>query len=165
MKEFLLRAVTLVAALICGTIVGMYVFPWGLCVAGFVIWPLTLVVAALSAAIGAGWVGILLAPDHTSSRLLPVVIASEVAAIFMVVATPVLIPVLGLVPLISSSAHLLGAAMVVIGLTSSWAAWRFRSSGHRWARDALLTVGLAGLGVLVFKGTLYIVYLLGLASC
>ena len=55
--------------------------------------------------------------------------------------------------------------MVVIGLATSWAVWRFRESERRWIRDAFSTVGLAGLGALVFVGTLYVVYFLGLASC
>jgi hypothetical protein len=169
MKEFLLRATTLLAALICATVVGMYVYPMGLCIPGFIIWPLTLVVAAVFAALGASWVGTILAPDRTITRLLPVVIASEVAAILAAIfvltgAIPAVMQAEGWVRAYHRM-YLFGAAMVVIGLATSWAVWRFRESERRLIRDAFSTVGLAGLGALVFVGTLYVVYFLGLASC
>ena len=54
MRGFLLRAVALVVALVFGTTIGLGVFPMGLVLPGLVIWPLTFVVAAIFAALGAG---------------------------------------------------------------------------------------------------------------
>ncbi len=169
MKEFLPRTATLVAALVCGTIVGMLVFPFGLVMAWFAILPLTLGTAALFAAIGAAWTATLVAPTHTSSRLLPVVGLSEAtAAIVAVVALiPFLVP--GAVDSILGNSALgwvspsifLGISMIVIGLVASWAAWRFRTLERRLGRDALLTFGLIGLALLVFAGTFYAGMLFG----
>ena len=95
MKEFVRRAAALVAALVCGTVVGMLVLLFGLVVVEVVIFPLTWVVAALFAALGASWAGILLSPDHTSSRILPVVGVSEAMAGVVVVLFLILPPALG----------------------------------------------------------------------
>jgi hypothetical protein len=169
MKEFLPRAATLVAAVVCGTIVGMLAFPFGLVMAWFAILPLTFGIAALFAAIAAAWSATLLAPNRTGSRLLPVVGLSEAtAAIVAVVALiPFLVP--GVVDSILGNSALgwvspsifLATSMVVIGLVASWAAWRFRTSGRRLGRDAWVTFGLIGLALLIFAGTFYAGILFG----
>ncbi len=58
MREFLLRATSLVAAMVCGTVAGMLVVPFGLVVGAYVMLPLMFGIAALFAALGASWVGI-----------------------------------------------------------------------------------------------------------
>ena len=146
MKAFLLRAVTLVAALICGTIGGIAVFPMGLVFSLSVIWPLTFVVAAIFAAGGAVGVGRIL-----GSRLLPVIIASQVAAILaaifvLTVAIPTVMQAGGWVRTYHRG-YLLGAGIAVIGLAASWAAWRFGSSGRGVSRHGLLGHALMMLGV------------------
>ncbi len=95
MKEFVRRAAALVAALVCGTVVGMLVLLFGLVVVEVVIFPLTWVIAALFAALGASWAGILLSPDHTSSRILPGIGVSEATASVVVVLFLILPPAVG----------------------------------------------------------------------
>jgi hypothetical protein len=169
MKEFLLRSCALVAALLGGTIGGMLVLPLGLIVYEFILWPLTLGFGALLAAICASWVGTFLAPDATRSRLLPVVAVSEVTAAVValcLVAVGVLVrprfPAVG--AMLGPPAFLLGLCMVVIALSASWAAWRFRGPGRRSGRDALITLVLLGSGVLILVATLYVAGLLGLVQ-
>jgi hypothetical protein len=148
MKQFLLRAATLVAALICGTIGGIAVFPMGLALSLSVIWPLTFVVAAMFAAGGAVGVGSIL-----GSRPLLVIIASQVAAIFaaifvLTVAIPTVMQTGGWVHTYHR-VYLLGAGIVVIGLAASWAAWRFGSTGRGVSRRGLLGRALMMLGLIV----------------
>ncbi len=73
MREFLLHATSLVVATVCGTVAGVLVVPFGLVVVEFIILPLMFGIAALFATLGASWVGILISPDGSSSRILPVV--------------------------------------------------------------------------------------------
>ncbi len=164
MKEFTRRVAALVAALVCGTVVGMLVLPFGLVVVEFIILPLTFGIAALFAALGASWAGILLSPDNTSSRILPVVGVSEATAGVVVVL--LLIPGVGvsLFRYVGSPAVLLGAVMVLIGLSTSWAAWHFRKPVRHTAKDALMTLGLVGLAVLIFVGTIYVASLFGMVG-
>jgi hypothetical protein len=113
-----------------------------------VIWPLTFVVAAIFAAGGAVGVGRIL-----GSRLLPVIIASQVAAILaaifvLTVAIPTVMQAGGWVRTYHRG-YLLGAGIVVIGLAASWAAWRFGSSGRGVSRHSLLGHALMMLGLIV----------------
>jgi hypothetical protein len=57
----------------------------------------------------------------------------------------------------------LGLGMVVIALAASWATGHFRSRGRRLGLDAITTVGLLALSVLVVVGTLYVATIFGLA--
>ena len=156
MREFLLRAASLVAALVCGTVAGVLVLPFGLVVVAYVMLPLMFGIAALFAALGASWVGILVSPDGSSSRILPVVCVSEVTAGVMVILF--LIPAVeeSMFRYLGSPAMVLVAITVLMGLGASWAAWRFRSPGRRIRKDALMTLGLMGLAGLVLAGTIYV---------
>ncbi len=170
MQEFLRRLGTLIVALLGGNTGGMLVFPFGLVVAEFIIWPLAFVIGAIFAAIGAGWAGNLLAPGR--SRLLPIVGVSVATAAVMTVA--VLILMSNYLPTPGFVAEQAGIApgrladvvmgMVFIALGASWAAWRFRSPEPDLARDAALTLGLVGLAILVFVATLFVAGLFGLTG-
>ena len=164
MKEFLLRAASLVAALVCGTVAGVLVLPFGLVVVAYVMLPLMFGIAALFAALGASWAGILISPEGTGSRILPVVGVSEATA--GVVVVPFSIPAVGesMSRYLGSPALALGAGMVLIGLGASWAAWRFRRPGRRIGKDALMTLGLVGVAGLIFVGTIYVASLFGMVG-
>jgi hypothetical protein len=164
MREFLLRATSLVAATVCGTVAGMLVVPFGLVVVEFIILPLMFGIAALFAALGASWVGILISPDDSSSRILPVVCVSEATAGVMVVLF--LIPAVeeSMFRYLGSPAMVLVAITVLIGLGASWAAWRFRRPGRRTRKDALMTLGLMGLAGLIFVGTIYVASVFGMVG-
>ncbi len=157
MRPLVLVSVLLVA-LICGTIVGSLVLTLGLVLHEFIVWPLAFGVGALFAAIGAGWVGTLLASDHTRSRLLSVVGVSEAIAAVVAVIGLVLRRLPGLeVPLfgsmVLSGTMLFGLGMVPVALGASWATRRFRSSGpHRLGKDVGITMGLLALAALALVG-------------
>lgn len=130
------RAGVAVVAVIGSFVGGYVILPWGLVTPLFVVWPLALGFGALLAALGAGWTGTLLAPDRTHSRLLRVVLASEVAAAALGLTfsiTPIFTPLI--FPLA------FGAS--VIALVASWAAWRFRGPGGRVGLDGGLVLMLA----------------------
>jgi hypothetical protein len=58
----------------------------------------------------------------------------------------------------------LGLGMAVIALAASWATGHFRGPRLYLGRDALTTLGLVGLSMLVVVGTLYVATLFGLAG-
>src|ERR687886_2019596 len=161
MREFLKRFGIMVVALLAGNLGGLLVIPFGLVVVEFVIFPLAFAVGALFAAIGAGWVGNLLAPG--GSRFLPIVVASEIAATVVAVALLVLMArtTPGTLP---SPPFVVALGIILIALGASWAAWRFRSPEHYMGRDAAITLGLVGLAILLFVATLFVAGLLGLTG-
>src|SRR5215207_3098498 len=122
-------------ALLSALLVGVPMLPMGLELPESILVPLVLLTAALFAAIGASWAGTLLAPDHTRTRLLPVVGASMATA--AVVA-----------PIVVQGSRLLASSWVallvfMVPLSASWAAWRFRSSRDRIGQDTRRTLALA----------------------
>jgi hypothetical protein len=172
LKKLLQRFATLAVALLSGTVLALFIFLFGLIMPEPIIVPLTFGIGAIFAAIGASWVGNRLVPDHTRSRLLPIVGIAETTAIVVAVALLVLmsnhLPTPGFVIEWSGMAPgrivdvVLG--MVFIALSASWATWRFRSSERRPGRDAAIMLGLVGLSILTFIGTLYIASLFGLVG-
>lgn len=164
MKEFVRRAAALVAALICGTFVGMLVLPFGLVVVEPIIFPLTFGIAALFAALGASWAGTLLGSNHTSSRILPVVGVSEAMAGIVVILFLITAVGESMLWYLGSPAIVLGGVMVLIGLSASWAAWHFRKPVRRIGRDALMTLGLVVSAMVVFVGTIYLASLFGMVG-
>jgi hypothetical protein len=159
----------LVAALLCGTIVGSLILPFlGLVLHDLILWPLAFGVGALFAAIGAGWVGTLLASDQTRSHLLAVVGGSEaIAAVVTVIGfflggfySPAWrMPGFGV-----SVPVRFGLGMVIIALAASWATGHFRSRGRRLGQDAITTVGLVVVSLLAVIGTLLVASIFGLAG-
>ncbi len=150
LRSIFWRAGVAIVAL-AGSFVGGYVIlPWGLVTPLFVVWPLALGFGALLAALGAGWTGTLLAPDRMRSRLLRVVLASEVAAAVLALAFSIL-------PILAPLIFLLAFGAGVIALVASWSAWRFRGPGGHVGLDGGLTLLLATavltLGLLSLDGT------------
>jgi hypothetical protein len=119
LRLFLWRAGVPVAAVASGFLGGYVTLPWELVTPLFVVWPLALGFGALLAALGASWTGTLLAPDGTRTRLLRVVLASEVVAGALALAFSILPVPIPLNLLLASGA---GA----IALAASLATWRFR---------------------------------------
>ncbi len=169
MKEFLRRSGILIVALVGGNVGGMLVFPFGLVIHEFIIWPLTFGICAIFAAIGAGWASNLLVPGHTRSRFLPVVGISEVTAVVVAVA------LLGLTvfffprfpafaSMLGPPIFLLGTGVIFIAMSASWAAWHFRSLEGHMAKDVAITLGLVGLAILAFVATLFLAGLFGLVG-
>jgi hypothetical protein len=163
MKEGLMRTLfyqlgVIGAAFVGGMVGAIPVFSLGLFVHPIVIWPLTLAIGALFAALSAAWAGILFAPDQTQSHLLAVVGVSQVIAFVIV---PIFPLVQGLFP---RAIYGLGLSVLILALGASWATWRYRRSRDRLGRDAALTLGLVGLAPLVVIGAVYLASLFGLTS-
>lgn len=134
----------------------------------FVIWPLTFGIAAIFAAVGAGWAGNLLAPGR--SRLLPVVGAAEVTA--AVVSVLLIVFLLSVRPqspadeptVFIPPIYLLETGVILIALSAAWATWHFRSPESRLDKDAAITMGLLIVAVGAFFATLLLAGLFGLAG-
>ena len=139
-----------VAALLGGYVGGIVILPWGLVTPLFVVWPLALGFGALLAALGAGWVGTLLSPDGTRTRLSRVVLVSIAAA-------AILAFVFALTPMLAPLIYFLALAVGVIALVASLSAWRFREHGGRIGLEGGLILILASavlaLALLSFDGT------------
>lgn len=141
----------LLATLICGVAADVVlVLPFMFSSQPSRMWFAAFGIGALFAALAAGWVGTLGAPDRTRSRLLVVVGASEATAAFVAVGGFLVLQYA--VP--RSSLLLPGLAllffmmgMAVVALASSWATLRFRSPRRRLPLDILATLGLLGLMV------------------
>ena len=119
-------------ALLSALLVGVPMLPMGLELPESILVPLVLLTAALFAAISASWAGTLLAPDHTRTRLLPVVGVSLATA-----AVVALVFALG--SRLFSSIWL----ALLVPLSASLATWRFRSSRDRIGRETGRTLALA----------------------
>ena len=141
---------TLVVGLICT----FPLFVFGLFVPEQVVLPLTLAVATLFAALTAAWVGNLLSPTKTVSRILPIVGVSELAAALLyliMIALTVNLAVRWPFPIFPVLVIVLGVALV-----TSLATWRLRRRERALDKDIRITLGLIALAPLIAVGTVAI---------
>ena len=142
--------VTLVIGLICT----FPLFVFGLFVPAEVVLPLTVGFATLYAALAAAWLGNLLSPSKTASRILPIVGVSELAAgilYLVIIALTVNLAVRWPFPFFPVLVIVLGVTLVI-----SLATWRLRRRERTLDKDALLTLGLIALAPLITVGTVAI---------
>lgn len=135
MKKLVWRIGVLIAALL-SALLTLPMLALGLGVVMPVVSLLMLIIAALFAAMSASWSGTLLAPDHTRTRLLPVIGICEAIAIVLAIlvsALSALMDVFIIIPM----------GVVIVALSASWATWHFRSSRTRMGWTARLTLALA----------------------
>ena len=132
------------AAFVGGMFGALPVFPLGLGVQEFVIWPLTLIIGALFAAITAAWIGTLFARDQMRSGLLAIVGVAETTAV-------VVAPVFYLLTFpLGARIYGLGLCMLIVALSASWATGRYRSSRGRLGWDgAIMLSGAVVIAVLL----------------
>ena len=152
---------TSLAALI-GSAVGIFfVLPLGLVVEELVIFPLALGVAAVLAALSAGWAGNWLPPHGTRTQLSRVVMVTEVVAavIAVVVVANAALRVVLLGPVISIGLF----CIVALALVASVSTWRFRSR-ERGTREGLLTMGLLTLAIVSVPVIVFLAWLAGLTG-
>jgi hypothetical protein len=172
MKEFFQRFVTLVVALFSGTIaafsVNFFGFMYGdviqalfkifgLTVDETILFPLSFIVAAPFAAIGATLVGNLFTPHNAFRRLLWIIVISEITAVIAAVVLPPLLHKYSPGSPTLPPGLVLGiVGLTFIALSVSWATWRFGgSTGGGLARSIVMQVGSLGLAVLLGVGMLY----------
>lgn len=158
----LYRVGTLIAAWVSSLIGLFLVLPLGLIVVEWLIFPLALVIAALLAALGAGWAGTYLARDQTQTLLLPVIsttveMAAGLALFFLLSVWagltsfgPLVMPVLFL--------------SLVLALSATFATWRFRGPQQNRRTAVRLTATLLVLAVVGVPGVVFLASLLGLAD-
>jgi hypothetical protein len=134
-----------------GCLAGVFaMLPFGLVVTGWVVFPLALALGGLLGALGASWMATLLSHDGSRTRLLPVVLATEVA---VVVTALLLVGSLALGTNVGPGvqavpAIVLGAAgSLVPALVATLAAGRLRSSDRVFEADVRLTLVLLALAV------------------
>ena len=153
-----------VATLVVSTVPGYVVFALGLVLPEALSYPLGFAIVALLAALGAGWLGTLLAPDRARSRLLAIVGVTElVALVALVVLVALRLSPLARTALFNRNIYSLLFATIAVSASASTATWRLRTTATSPGRDALLTLGLLALAVLAIVGTVAIASLLGVA--
>ena len=135
MKKLAWRIGVLIAAVL-SALLTLPMLVLGMGVAMPVVSLLMLIIAALFAAMSASWSGTLLAPDHTRTRLLPVVGVCEAIAVALAILMSVLAAFV-------DAFILLPAGVVIVALGASWATWHFRGSRTRMGWAARLTLALA----------------------
>ncbi len=160
--QLLFRFGTLIAAWL-GSVLGLILLlPLGLIVSEWLIFPLALVIAALLAALGAGWAGTYLARDQTQTSLLPVIGITEVAGIGVALVFLLLVK-LGMasfgpliVPIVIFS--------LILTLTATITTWRFRGPKQNTRGEVKLTVTLLVLAVVSVPAVVFLASLFGLAG-
>lgn len=148
------------AAALFGGFFGLVpVLALGLSVPGLIIGPLAFATGALFAGLGAAWTGTLFAPDRSRSRLVPILLASEVAAVLALLAGAALL----VSPRVSGGyggptlAEALWICVPIVAAGASLATWWFRhASGRRLSNDAAISLVLATLAPLIVAGTVYV---------
>lgn len=139
-------------ALLSALVVAVPMLPMGLEIPGSILAPLVLLTAALFAAISASWAGTLLAPDHTRTRLLPVVgvsiataaVIALIVALGEVLVNPAMLRSPAIMAIIATlDIFILLVPLLIVLLSTSWATWHFRSPRGRMGREAKLTLALA----------------------
>jgi hypothetical protein len=158
----LYRVGTFVAAWV-GSLMGLFlVLPLGLIVVEWLIFPLALLIAALLAALGAGWAGTYLARDQTQTLLLPVISSTVEAAMGLA-----LIFLLSVWVGLTSFGPLIVPVLffsLVLALIATFATWRFRSPQQNRRTAVRLTVTVLVLAVVSVSGIVFLASLLGLAG-
>ena len=157
--------VAFVAALIASTVAGSFVFALGLILPETLSYPLAFATMALLAALGAGWLGTLRAPDDARSRLPAIVgVTGLVALAALAVVVALRLSPLARTELYNRNVYTLLLATVAVSAAASTATWRLRTAVGSTGRDEGLTFGLLALAVLVIVGTVAVASLLGIAG-
>jgi len=146
-----------------GSVIGLVlILPLGLIAAEWVIFPMSLSIAALLAGLSAGWVGTWLAKDQTHTRLLPVIGATEIMAfsIAVIFLSSAALRTTFLGPWIVIG----GVCSLLLALTASGAAWRLRGPIQNAGNEFRLTLVLLGLALLLVPIIIGSAALLGLTG-
>ena len=131
------------AAVVVSAVGAVFVATAGLVVPMHAVWPVTLVVAALLAAVAANWVGNVLARDR--ARLLAVVATSVVAALVLSIATgaSLYLPALGMLIFGGSLFITVAGCAAVLSVVAAVAALRLRGERGRLGSGGVVALVLA----------------------
>lgn len=149
-------------AALVGSALGLFlVLPLGLIATEWVIFPLALGVAALFAALAAGWAANWLAAGGPRTRLAQVVVATVVVAAVM---AAILLATTAFRQALLGPVGYIGLfCALALALAATLATGRFRTP-ERASGEVLLTVGLLALAVLLVPGVLFVAWLAGLTG-
>ena len=157
--------VAFAVALLVSTVAGYFVFALGLVLPETLSYPLTFATVALLAALGAGWLGTLLSPDGSRSRLPVIVGVTELVALAaLVVVVALRLSPLTRTELFNRNIYILLLATVALSAAASTATWRLRTAAGSAGRDTGLTFGLLALAVAAIVATITVASLLGFAG-
>ena len=143
---------TFLAAWILGAGAGYPLLFLGLIPSGTIATPLALGVAGLVAALGAVWVGNLLALNHTRALLLPCALLPAAVGVVLGVLWP-RVPGAGPGEMAGYAAFAAASALIALSAFLSAGSLRARARGGA-GRDALASLGLLALGALVVAAIL-----------
>lgn len=150
----------LIVTFIVSVVGSIPVFTIGLIVREVIVYPLTVVVMGLLAALTSSWMSNLLGDEQTHSRLLHVVAATEIVAILLVP----LWGVLSYIGLYGPNIFLLATWGMVISLSAYLAAWRFRSPTYSRRRDIFMSLVLLAAALFIAVVTIAIASRFGLTG-
>lgn len=131
------------AAVVVSAVGAVFVATAGLVVPMHAVWPVTLVMAALLAAVAASWVGNVLVRDR--ARLLAVVATSFVAALVLSIVTgaSLYVPALGRLIFGGSLFVTVAGCAAVLSVIAATAALRLRGERGRLGRSGVVALVLA----------------------
>lgn len=149
--KYLVRVIGLLLSAVAGVLAALPVYAMGLVVPMVLVWPLTLGVAALFAALVASLFGNLANHDGTSSRLLVVVGVAEGAAAILAFTSALTYLAPDVMPA-WPAIYSVVAVSVVLAFVATGAARRWRSGGGGWEKDILTALVLLLLAPLLVYG-------------
>ena len=167
MRRVAATFVAFIVALLAAFAAIVLVFPFGLILHEAVIYPLALCIAAVFAALGAGWMGTILRAGEGRTRLLPVAGVSVGVAALLAVAVLLFLAwaenqrpaVVTLSPF-----HIAAVVPALIALVAVLATVRLRTTAHTLRGDVLSTLGLLAASVLSIPTAILLAAQLGLAG-
>lgn len=153
---------TFLAALI-GSLFGLFaLLPLGLVVHSFVVFPLAFGVAALFAALSAGWAGTAMATDGTRAHLASVVIRAEIAAAILALLQIILY--LSNVTLPGPLIGVIVVCSILLATITSAATHRSRRKQGESGNDVRFTVMLLLAAVVLVPVVILVASLFGLTG-
>ncbi len=146
-----------------GSLLGLFlVLPLGLIVVEWLIFPLALVIAALLAALSAGWAGTYLARDQMQTNLIPVISITAVLGLGLALIFLWLVRVgfASFGPLLTPIALL----SLMLSLSATLATWHFRTSQQARGNAIKLTIILLLLAIISVPSIVFLASSFGLAG-
>lgn len=151
--KYLVRVIGLMLSAVAGALAALPVYVMGLVVPMVLVWPLTLGVAALFAALVASLFDNLANRDGTRSRLLVVVGVAEGAAAILALTSALTYLAPDAMPA-WPAIYSVVAVSVVLAFVATAAARRSKSGGGGWRKDALTALILLLLTPLLVYGSI-----------
>lgn len=156
-RKFLWTLGTLLSGIFCGAVAAFIVLPIGYVMYESTRWPLTFVIAAVFAALGASWAGTLFAPTLSNVWAKSVLVVAQIAAFIF------LSPVRGyLFHLLRTNFVVFIPNLIIIGLIAGFFALRFNVATRHLALLTRITIIVTSLTILAVATMESVLSLFGL---